>query len=48
VVAAGERTPSGGLLVLFLRERFAMLRHLAATGELTRRVEEGVEQFARA
>jgi glyoxylase-like metal-dependent hydrolase (beta-lactamase superfamily II) len=48
VVAAGERTPSGGLLVLFLRERFAMLRHLAAIGELTRRVEEGVERFARA
>lgn len=45
VVAGGERTPSGGLLILFLRERFAMLRHLAAIGELTRRVESGVERF---
>lgn len=45
VVARGERTPTGGLLILFMRERFAMLRHLAAIGELTRRVEEGVERF---
>jgi glyoxylase-like metal-dependent hydrolase (beta-lactamase superfamily II) len=45
VVAGGERTPTGGLLILFLRERFAMLRHLAANGELTRKVEEGVERF---
>ncbi|MEJ2483828.1 MAG: MBL fold metallo-hydrolase [Gemmatimonadota bacterium] len=45
VVAAGERRPSGGLLVLFLRERFAMLRHLASTGALGRRVVDGVERF---
>jgi glyoxylase-like metal-dependent hydrolase (beta-lactamase superfamily II) len=45
VVAAGERRPSGGLLILFLRERFAMLRHLAAMGTLDRAVIEGVERF---
>jgi glyoxylase-like metal-dependent hydrolase (beta-lactamase superfamily II) len=45
VVAAGERRPTGGLLILFLRERLAMLRHLAATGALVRSVTEGVERF---
>jgi glyoxylase-like metal-dependent hydrolase (beta-lactamase superfamily II) len=45
VVTGGERMPSGGLLVLFLRERFAMLRHLAVIGELERRLEDGVERF---
>jgi glyoxylase-like metal-dependent hydrolase (beta-lactamase superfamily II) len=45
VVAAGERRPSGGLLILFLRERFAMLRHLAAMGTLDQAVIEGVERF---
>jgi glyoxylase-like metal-dependent hydrolase (beta-lactamase superfamily II) len=45
VVAAGERRPSGGLLILFLRERFAMLRHLSSTGAVVRRVTEGVERF---
>jgi glyoxylase-like metal-dependent hydrolase (beta-lactamase superfamily II) len=45
VVAGSERPPGGGLLILFLRERFAMLRHLEAIGELSRRVEGGVERF---
>ncbi|MCL7980607.1 MAG: MBL fold metallo-hydrolase [marine benthic group bacterium] len=45
VVAVGERRPSDGLLILFLRERFAMLRHLAATGALARSMVDGVERF---
>lgn len=45
VVAVGERRPSGGLLILFLRERFAMLRHLASTGVVVRSVTAGVETF---
>ena len=46
VVTAGGRSPSGGLLVLLLRERMAMLRHLVASGEAAREVEDGVERFA--
>ena len=46
VVADGvDRRPSGGLLSLYLRERLAMLRHLAAGGALVRQLQDGVERF---
>jgi glyoxylase-like metal-dependent hydrolase (beta-lactamase superfamily II) len=45
VAGGGNRRPSGGLLILYLRERLAMLRHLAAGGELVRQLHDGVEQF---
>jgi len=46
VVADGvDRRPSGGLLILYLRERLAMLRHLATGGALIRQQEDGVERF---
>ena len=46
VVADGvDRRPSGGLLILYLRERLAMLRHLAAGGALDRQQQDGVERF---
>ncbi len=46
VVAAGDRLRRGGLLILLLRERFAMLRHLAAIGAISRSVNAGIERFA--
>jgi hypothetical protein len=45
VAGGGNRRPSGGLLILYLRERLAMLRHLAAGGELVRQPHDGVELF---
>jgi glyoxylase-like metal-dependent hydrolase (beta-lactamase superfamily II) len=46
VTAGGGHRPSGGLLILYLRERLAMLRHLAATGRLVRELDDGVERFS--
>jgi glyoxylase-like metal-dependent hydrolase (beta-lactamase superfamily II) len=45
VADGGDRRLSGGLLILFLRERLAMLRHLAAGGALVRQLQDGVERF---
>jgi len=45
VATRGDRRPSGGLLILYLRERLAMLRHLAADGALVRQLQDGVERF---
>lgn len=45
VAGGGDRRLSGGLLILFLRERLAMLRHLAAGGALVRQLQDGVERF---
>lgn len=45
VMAGGGRRATGGLLILYLRERLAMLRHLAAAGRLTRETDDGVERF---
>ena len=45
VASGGDRQLSGGLLILYLRERLAMLRHLAAGGALDRQVRDGVERF---
>jgi glyoxylase-like metal-dependent hydrolase (beta-lactamase superfamily II) len=41
-----DRVPRGGLLILLLRERLAMLRHLAAGGAVVRRLQDGVERFS--
>jgi len=46
VMAGGGRRATGGLLVLYLREHLAMLRHLAATGRLARDTDDGVERFS--
>ena len=46
VSSGGDRRPSGGLLILYLRERLAMLRHLAADGALVRQLQDGEERFA--
>lgn len=49
VVAGGDgRRPSGGLLTLYLRERLAMLRHLAASGAVVRELRDEVERFEQA
>ena len=45
VVGGRDRRPSGGLLTLYLRERLAMLRHLAAGGALVRELHDDVERF---
>jgi glyoxylase-like metal-dependent hydrolase (beta-lactamase superfamily II) len=45
VARGGDRRPSGGLLTLYLRERLAMLRHLAAGGVLVRELHDEVERF---
>ena len=46
VVAGGDgRRPSGGILTLYLRERLAMLRHLAASGAVVRELHDEVERF---
>jgi hypothetical protein len=42
---AYPRVPEGGLRVLFLREQLAVLRHLAARGEVKRETVDGVEVF---
>jgi glyoxylase-like metal-dependent hydrolase (beta-lactamase superfamily II) len=46
VSSGGDRRPSSGLLILYLRERLAMLRHLAADGALVRRLQDAEEKFA--
>ncbi|MEN8143697.1 MAG: MBL fold metallo-hydrolase [Gemmatimonadota bacterium] len=43
---AYSRVPEGGLRVLFLREQLAMLRHLAARGEISRGLADGAEVFS--
>lgn len=45
VAGGGDRQLSGGLLILYLRERLAMLRHLAAGGALVQQLQDGVEHY---
>ena len=45
VAGGGAHRPRGGLLILYLRERFAMLRHLAAGGAIVRELRDEVERF---